>query len=51
MSGIRHFFNVPVGISARECIERAGGTTISDFVVIKGGPMMGEFFNGGRAGW
>lgn len=33
---------VPLGITVREALELAGGTTIEDFVVINGGPMMGK---------
>ncbi|MDO4288452.1 MAG: 4Fe-4S dicluster domain-containing protein, partial [Eubacterium sp.] len=33
---------VPLGITVREALELAGGPTISDFVVINGGPMMGK---------
>ena len=33
---------VPLGITVREALELAGGTTISDFVIINGGPMMGK---------
>ncbi|MDZ5724807.1 4Fe-4S dicluster domain-containing protein [Acetobacterium sp. K1/6] len=33
---------VPLGITVREALELAGGTTIADFVVINGGPMMGK---------
>ncbi|AFA49333.1 4Fe-4S dicluster domain-containing protein [Acetobacterium woodii] len=33
---------VPLGITVREALELAGGTTIDDFVVINGGPMMGK---------
>ncbi|WP_263322352.1 4Fe-4S dicluster domain-containing protein [Endozoicomonas sp. Mp262] len=32
---------VPVGTSFDTCLEAAGGTTISDFCIIRGGPMMG----------
>lgn len=35
--------NVPVGTSIKECIEAAGGSKISDYAVILGGPMMGKF--------
>lgn len=34
-------FVVPVGISAREVIQMAGGPTVDDPVLIDGGPMMG----------
>lgn len=33
---------VPLGITVREALELAGGTTINDYVVINGGPMMGK---------
>lgn len=33
---------VPIGISIEEAIEIAGGTTIKEFSVIDGGPMMGR---------
>ncbi|MEG1432276.1 MULTISPECIES: 4Fe-4S dicluster domain-containing protein [Eubacterium] len=33
---------VPLGITVREALELAGGPTISDFVIINGGPMMGK---------
>ena len=33
---------VPIGISIREAIERAGGTDLKEFSVINGGPMMGK---------
>jgi len=33
---------VPLGISVREALALAGGPTISDFVIINGGPMMGK---------
>ncbi|MBC3887279.1 electron transport complex protein RnfC [Acetobacterium paludosum] len=33
---------VPLGITVREALELAGGTTIDDYVVINGGPMMGK---------
>lgn len=33
---------VPLGITVREALELAGGPTISDYVVINGGPMMGK---------
>jgi Na+-translocating ferredoxin:NAD+ oxidoreductase RnfC subunit len=33
---------VPIGISVSETIELASGTTIEDFKVIDGGPMMGK---------
>ncbi|MBL4889329.1 MAG: SLBB domain-containing protein, partial [Candidatus Lindowbacteria bacterium] len=36
-------FLVPVGISVEETIQAAGGPIDEDFVVINGGPMMGQF--------
>jgi Na+-translocating ferredoxin:NAD+ oxidoreductase RnfC subunit len=33
---------VPVGTTAAEVIEYAGGSTIDDYVVVDGGPMMGR---------
>lgn len=33
---------LPIGTTIREAIEMAGGTTISEFAVIDGGPMMGK---------
>lgn len=33
---------VPLGITVREVLELAGGPTVSDYVVINGGPMMGK---------
>lgn len=33
---------VPLGITVREALALAGGTTIDDYVVINGGPMMGK---------
>lgn len=32
---------VPLGTSFAACLEAAGGTTISNFAIIRGGPMMG----------
>lgn len=32
----------PIGMSIKELIDCAGGTTVSDFVLINGGPMMGK---------
>ena len=37
--------NVPIGISVNEVIALAGGTTVSDFSVISGGPMTGEIID------
>lgn len=36
---------VPIGITVREVIELAGGSTVSDYVVINGGPMMGKIIS------
>ncbi|HSR05490.1 MAG TPA: 4Fe-4S dicluster domain-containing protein [Proteiniclasticum sp.] len=36
---------VPLGISVREVIEIAGGTTLTEYKVIDGGPMMGKILN------
>jgi len=33
---------VPIGTPVRECIKAAGGSTLADFAVIVGGPMMGN---------
>ncbi|SCI25072.1 Nitrogen fixation protein rnfC [uncultured Clostridium sp.] len=33
---------LPIGLSIGEAIELAGGTDLTDFVVINGGPMMGK---------
>ncbi|ADQ14441.1 4Fe-4S dicluster domain-containing protein [Halanaerobium hydrogeniformans] len=33
---------VPIGTSINECIEAAGGSTLDEYAVIIGGPMMGE---------
>ena len=33
---------LPIGITVRETIELAGGSNISDFAVIDGGPLMGK---------
>jgi Na+-translocating ferredoxin:NAD+ oxidoreductase RnfC subunit len=35
-------FDVPLGISLRECIEAAGGASVKDVVIAIGGMMMGE---------
>ena len=32
----------PIGTSVRDCINLAGGPTISDYTIINGGPMMGK---------
>ena len=36
---------VPVGTSFIDCIAGAGGTTIDDWMIIRGGPMMGRQFD------
>lgn len=33
---------VPIGTSFQECLDLAGGVTISDYMYINGGPMMGK---------
>ncbi|MCR4615956.1 MAG: SLBB domain-containing protein [Clostridiales bacterium] len=33
---------VPIGTSFAECLELAGGTPLSDYFVVSGGPMMGK---------
>ena len=33
---------LPIGMSVKKAIELAGGTSLTDFVVINGGPMMGK---------
>lgn len=35
-------FKVPIGMAIRELIELAGGTTVREYAVIDGGPMMGK---------
>lgn len=35
-------FKLPIGMTVREAIQLAGGTNLSDFTVINGGPMMGK---------
>jgi len=34
--------NVPIGISAEECIVLAGGPTVDEYRILAGGPMMGK---------
>lgn len=34
--------DVPIGISVDECIQLAGGSTVEDYHIIFGGPMMGK---------
>ncbi|MCL2684097.1 MAG: SLBB domain-containing protein [Synergistaceae bacterium] len=36
---------VPVGTSLVDCVAAAGGATTRDWMIIKGGPMMGKQFN------
>lgn len=36
------FLQVPIGTSVTSCIEACGGTNLSDYKVILGGPMMGK---------
>ncbi|MFV0518186.1 MAG: SLBB domain-containing protein [Aminipila sp.] len=36
---------VPLGITVQEVIELAGGATVSDYVIINGGPMMGKLIS------
>lgn len=33
---------VPVGTPVKQCLELAGGTPLSDYIVVNGGPMMGK---------
>ncbi|BAH05814.1 4Fe-4S dicluster domain-containing protein [Clostridium kluyveri] len=33
---------VPIGTKVMECIDKCGGTTVDDYTVIMGGPMMGK---------
>ena len=46
---VRHpmVLRVPIGISFAECIEACGGSELSEFKVIDGGPMMGKILSGG----
>ncbi|SDI42423.1 4Fe-4S dicluster domain-containing protein [Proteiniclasticum ruminis] len=34
---------VPVGMTLSEVIERAGGSTLKEYMILTGGPMMGKF--------
>lgn len=34
---------VPIGITIAKCIEAVGGSTLEDYMVLTGGPMMGRF--------
>ncbi|PKM51483.1 MAG: proton-conducting membrane transporter [Firmicutes bacterium HGW-Firmicutes-7] len=36
---------VPIGISIKECIEAAGGSTLKEYAIIIGGPMMGTIID------
>lgn len=36
---------VPIGTSILKCIEEAGGTTLNNYSVVLGGPMMGKILN------
>lgn len=40
---------VPVGISIKECIEAAGGSTLHEYAIIIGGPMMGTIIDDNEA--
>lgn len=42
--------HVPVGTSFEECIEKAGGTPLEDYIVVAGGPMMGRPLSREEAG-
>lgn len=48
---VRHpaVIRVPVGTPVSRCLELAGGTPLSDYVVINGGPMMGKLMTGQEA--
>jgi Na+-translocating ferredoxin:NAD+ oxidoreductase RnfC subunit len=35
-------FKIPIGTSYKECIDIAGGATVSDYAILSGGAMMGE---------
>ena len=37
---------VPIGITAAECVEAAGGATIDDWLLLDGGAMMGKLVDG-----
>lgn len=37
--------NVPIGMSVKEMIDLAGGTSLTDYCVIDGGPMMGKIID------
>ncbi|MDR3345320.1 MAG: 4Fe-4S dicluster domain-containing protein [Oscillospiraceae bacterium] len=36
----------PVGTSFADCLAAAGGSTVRDYIVVSGGPMMGKVFGG-----
>lgn len=48
---VRHpsVIRVPVGTPVSRCLELAGGTPLSNYVVINGGPMMGKLMTGQEA--
>ncbi|MBV7274801.1 SLBB domain-containing protein [Clostridiaceae bacterium UIB06] len=39
---IPSILKVPIGTTVKECLEKCGGTTIKDYMIIMGGPMMGR---------
>lgn len=43
--GTPSVIRVPLGTSVRECIEKCGGATVADPVLIMGGPMMGKILD------
>jgi Na+-translocating ferredoxin:NAD+ oxidoreductase RnfC subunit len=38
-------FKIPIGTSFKECIDIAGGATVSDYAILSGGAMMGELID------
>lgn len=42
--------SVPIGTPVLKCIEAAGGTSIEDYCVVMGGPMMGRILSADEAG-
>jgi Na+-translocating ferredoxin:NAD+ oxidoreductase RnfC subunit len=40
---------VPIGISVKACIEAAGGSTLKEYAIIMGGPMMGTIIDDDEA--
>lgn len=40
----------PIGISVKACIEAAGGSTLTEYAIIIGGPMMGNIIDDHEAG-